>query len=189
MSSLPLFHQQPRSLHQHRIDQLMQKAGQELPASPRIPDEPTRLLRAKLILEECLETIRALGFNPSLSFAQSSKLGVPVCEPSPKDGLPITIQDVIFAPRDLHVVNPDHPHSAMATLVEIADGCADISVVTIGTLSACGIADLPILEAVDDNNLQKFGPGGYRREDGKWIKPPGHKPPDLRSLIIAQMGK
>lgn len=43
-------------------------------------------------------------------------------------------------------------------LVEIADGCADLSVVTIGTLIACGISDKPILEAVDENNLAKFKP-------------------------------
>lgn len=72
-------------------------------------------------------------------------------------------------------------------LVEIVDGCADISVVTIGTLSACGVSDQPILEAVDANNLAKFGPGSCRREsDGKWIKPPGHKPPDIMALLREQ---
>lgn len=41
-------------------------------------------------------------------------------------------------------------------LVEIADGCADISVVTIGTLSACGISDQELIEEVDRSNLAKF---------------------------------
>lgn len=68
-------------------------------------------------------------------------------------------------------------------LVEIVDGCCDLSVVATGTLSACGVPDLPFLEMVDLNNLAKFGPGHSWREDGKLIKPAGHEPPDLRSVI------
>ena len=71
-------------------------------------------------------------------------------------------------------------------LVEIADGCADLSVVTIGTLSACGIADEMLLGVVDANNLAKFGPGHSIREDGKLIKPKNHKPPDIAQLLEIQ---
>jgi len=38
-------------------------------------------------------------------------------------------------------------------------------------------------------NMQKFGPGGYRREsDGKWCKPPGFVPPDdeIRAELARQ---
>jgi predicted HAD superfamily Cof-like phosphohydrolase len=38
-------------------------------------------------------------------------------------------------------------------------------VVTIGTLSACGISDIPLLMEVDDSNIAKFGPNGKRRPD------------------------
>lgn len=71
-------------------------------------------------------------------------------------------------------------------IVEVVDGCADISVVTIGTLSAFGVSDKPILEAVDAANLKKFGLGSYKREDGKWVKPPDFKPADIMSLLIDQ---
>jgi predicted HAD superfamily Cof-like phosphohydrolase len=71
-------------------------------------------------------------------------------------------------------------------LVEIVDGCADISVVTRGTLSACGVADEDLLKEVDNNNLAKFGPGGFRREDGKWMKPPSHRPPDIAGVLTGQ---
>lgn len=71
-------------------------------------------------------------------------------------------------------------------LVEIVDGCADVSVVTIGTLSACGVEDSPILVEVDRANLKKFGPGSYRREDGKWIKPPDFKAPDIEKELRLQ---
>lgn len=69
------------------------------------------------------------------------------------------------------------------SLVEICDGAADLSVVTIGTLIACGVADAALLKLVDENNLAKFGPGGHRREDGKWVKPADHKPPDIAGLL------
>ena len=71
-------------------------------------------------------------------------------------------------------------------MVKIVDGCADVSVVNIGCLLACGIADVPILEEVDQNNLSKFGAGYYRDEYGKLRKPPGHKPPDFKKVLISQ---
>ena len=64
----------------------------------------------------------------------------------------------------------------------VLDGCGDLSVVTIGTLSAFGIPDEPVLAAVDHANLRKFGPGSYQREDGKWMKPPDWQPPDMMAI-------
>lgn len=72
------------------------------------------------------------------------------------------------------------------SLVDIIDGCIDTRVVTTGTLISCGIKDIIPCQLVDMNNLNKFGPGSYRREDGKWIKPPGHKPPDWKAEIERQ---
>ncbi|RME85522.1 MAG: hypothetical protein D6785_04320, partial [Planctomycetota bacterium] len=51
-----------KSPHQKRVEEFMRLAGQEIPEVPTLPDEKTRLLRSKLILEEALETIHALGF-------------------------------------------------------------------------------------------------------------------------------
>jgi len=39
---------------------------------------------------------------------------------------------------------------------------------------------------VDENNLTKFGPGSYKREDGKWMKPPDFVGPDLSYLTEPQ---
>ncbi len=137
--------------HQERVEQLMYQAGQAVPQKPEIPVLDVRKLRAKLILEESLETIRGLGFD---------------VKPG-QDGL-----ECVAGPE------PD--------IIEIVDGCADVSVVTIGTLSAFGVKDDPILAAVDANNLGTFGPGSFRREDGKWMKPPGYKPADIMGLLKAQ---
>jgi predicted HAD superfamily Cof-like phosphohydrolase len=71
-------------------------------------------------------------------------------------------------------------------MVEIVDGCADVIVVTTGTLSACGVADSAVQNEVDQANLRKFGPGSYKREDGKWMKPPDFRPPDIEAVLAAQ---
>ncbi len=114
---------------------------------PALPDEQTRLLRAKLIMEEAVETVEALGFQVQVI---------------PGEDEPIT-----FRPHPVH--KPD--------LVEILDGCADIFVVTTGTLVACNVPDKKLLEIVDENNMDKFKPGHSFSESGKLIKPPDHRGP------------
>lgn len=150
--------------HQLRIERFMHLAGQEVPDRPTMPSLQVRELRARLILEETLETIKALGFR----VYRDPKLASP--------DAPMQIDTLKFE------------DCCRPNLVLIADGCADISVVTTGTLSACGIKDDSLLKIVDENNLAKFGPGGYRREDGKWIKPPDHRPPDIQGEINRQLG-
>ncbi len=131
----------------------MVKAGQDTPAQPIVPDEDIRILRAKLILEEALETVHALGVSVSFD----------------AEGQPTAFEAT--GPFDME---------------EVVDGCADISVVTIGTLIAIGVDDEPILEEVDAANLRKFGPGGRRREDGKWLKPPDWTPPNIMGRLQEQ---
>ena len=143
-----------RSDHQKRVDEFMKLAGQELPRIPVMPGGAVRKLRANIILEEALETIRGLGF------------------------------EVRIRPFDLEF---DLVETCTPNLIEAVDGCADLRVVTTGTLSALGVSDISLQEEVDRNNLAKFGPGGYRREsDGKWMKPPNHQPPDILRVLKAQ---
>ena len=141
--------------HYSRVKQLNAKIDPKTaPSTITMPDSKTRELRARLILEEAMETIDALG---------------------------CTVMYETYQTLDFDWMTVEATHEP--DLVEIADGCADISVVTIGTLVACGIPDLPLFEMVDTNNLAKFGPGGYLREDGKWIKPPDHQPPNIKDLL------
>lgn len=143
-----------KSEHQQRVEMFMAKAGQNVPPKPTIPDEATCRLRAKLILEEALETIEALGFQVVLK---------------PFDG-------------DIEIGSKTHEPD----LEQVVDGCADIRVVTTGTLSAFGVADEALTLEVDNNNLSKFGPGGHRREDGKWVKPQTWTPPKIMEILEAQ---
>jgi len=148
--------------HYSRVRQLNAKIDPEsVPREITMPDAATRELRARLILEEALETIDALGFTVELP------------DDYDRGCFPVLIEGVKFEATH----EPD--------MVEIADGCADISVVTMGTLVACGIPDVDLFRLVDTNNLAKFAPGSYRREDGKWIKPPSHQPPDIGDLLMS----
>ncbi|MDA0683314.1 MAG: hypothetical protein O2797_07415 [Bacteroidetes bacterium] len=145
--------------HYQRVKDFMQRVGQDTPEKATIPDEGIRILRAKLILEEALETVAALGVTVHASGAEVLEEGLEYTAPNAVD------------------------------LKEVVDGCADISVVTIGTLIAFGIDDEPVLEEVDASNLRKFSEGSYRREDGKWMKPPGWTPPDIMGAIDRGYGQ
>ncbi len=153
----------PKSEHQRRVEEFMRLAKQTVPEKPVIPGRDVRYLRAKIIFEEALETIEGLGFSVVVT-----------------GGHRVLSKDCYDLSSDGHIP-PD--------LVEIVDGCADLRVVTTGTLSACGVPDRLVQFEVDQNNLAKFGPGGYRREsDGKWMKPPGHKPPRVKEIIAHHLG-
>lgn len=58
-----------------------------------------------------------------------------------------------------------------------ADGMADLLYVTIGTAVEFGIDIQPIFDEVHRANMRKVG--GGKRADGKTLKPPGWKEPDI----------
>lgn len=159
-----------RSAHQQRVDQFHILAGQGLPAVPIEPSEEVRLLRAKLIFEEAMETISALGVTVYYDAGGGEFVNV--------------MEDTKF---DI---------SMNMNFVEVIDGCCDLRVVTTGTLTALGVPDEPFQKLIDENNLAKFGPGGYRADGtpenpgpaGKWIKPPGHNSPDILGMLQSMFG-
>ena len=153
-----------RSEHQQRVDEFMVLAGQDVPATPVMPDGPTRVLRARLMLEEVLETVTK-GLGVSVTF---------------EDGLGSLM--VVDTKTNLRLA-ADLEHD----IVEAVDGCCDLRVVTTGTLSALGVDDAEVQLLVDDNNLAKIK-NGTRRADGKFIKAPDHQPPDIASELRRQRG-
>ena len=66
----------------------------------------------------------------------------------------------------------------------IADGAVDLIVVVVGTLLSYGIDFNMIWRAVHTANMAKAG--GPVREDGKRLKPPDWKPPDIKTLLENQ---
>ena len=101
---------------QRQVAKWMSAFGQETPSAPTIPSLEVRKLRAKLILEEALETIQGLGIS---AYVQD------------QDNEWDSIHDLHWEFQEVDRWEP--------SLDAIADGCEDLKVVTEGTLVACGL--------------------------------------------------
>lgn len=152
-----------KSNHQLRVEEFMKKIPTQ-----KVPDKPLDSLnsyeaiqRAKLIFEECMETISALGVTIGLRLKEENSIIRPL---------------QLF---DFHYLFDANAFN----LIEVIDGCCDISVVTTGTMIALGLPMEPFLEEVDVNNLQKFGEGHSFNAFGKLVKPPWHKPPRIQEVL------
>jgi predicted HAD superfamily Cof-like phosphohydrolase len=80
----------------------------------------------------------------------------------------------------------DELHEAMAdgNLVAVAKELADLLYVVYGTAVSYGIDMEPVFREVHRSNLSKVG--GYKREDGKWVKPLTYSPAGLEPILEAQ---
>lgn len=74
-------------------------------------------------------------------------------------------------------------------LVGIADALTDILYVTYGAGHAFGINLDECFEEVHESNMSKLGPDGkpIYRDDGKVMKGPDYREPDLRKIIKCNM--
>jgi predicted HAD superfamily Cof-like phosphohydrolase len=142
---------------------------QNIPNTPyTIPPEETRLLRAKLILEEALETCEALGFRIQLR------------------------GDVIDDELTIRSVDLKYHAVLQPNMEEIIDGCCDLNYVSIGTLCACGVPDVPHQNHVDICNNAKFPKGEpimHATIPGKFGKPEGWTPPNHRQVGVNLIGE
>ena len=139
----------------------------ELPCVPyTVPSDEVRRLRAKLILEEAIETINGLGFTVK---AMSDAADISIV-PS-------------FASRP----------SSWEYMEQVIDGCVDTIYVCTGTLAAYGVPDLPHIIEVNRANDSKFPHGQATLNDyGKFQKPPGWVGPDharVRDSITSSVSK
>jgi predicted HAD superfamily Cof-like phosphohydrolase len=73
-------------------------------------------------------------------------------------------------------------------LVALADALADIIYVAYGTAHVYGIELDSVLDEVHASNMTKLGADGrpVRRADGKVLKGPDYRPPDVKSILTAQ---
>lgn len=80
----------------------------------------------------------------------------------------------------------DELKEAMASgdLAAVAKEMADLLYVTYGTAVSYGIDMEPVFQEVHRSNLSKVG--GYKRADGKWVKPPTYSPADTNTILEAQ---
>ena len=70
-------------------------------------------------------------------------------------------------------------------LVGVADALADIVYVAYGTAHVYGIDLDAVLDEVHASNMTKLGADGrpVRRSDGKVLKGPGYRPPDIAAVL------
>ncbi len=69
-------------------------------------------------------------------------------------------------------------------LSNIAKELADLLYVVYGTAVSYGIDMEPVFQEVQRSNMSKVG--GYKREDGKWVKPVTYSPADVRPILERQ---
>lgn len=118
------------------------------------PDLKSRELLAKLILEEALETVQALGFHVDVNAPE-------------------------YGESNKHVVTITNGNQKELDIYDIIDGCCDTIYVSVGCLVAMGVPDLPHLREVCRANDGKFPNGeAIINEYGKYQKPVGWKGPD-----------
>lgn len=72
-------------------------------------------------------------------------------------------------------------------LPEVAKELADLLYVVYGTAVSYGLDMDPVFREVHRSNLSKVG--GYKRADGKWVKPPTYSPAQVEPLLAAQLSR
>jgi predicted HAD superfamily Cof-like phosphohydrolase len=157
--------------HCRSVFRFMQNAEQEIPVAPTVPSLEVRQLRARLVMEEAFELVKAMGLRVDV-LANSG----PGPEPEQGDesflGLELRHHDQLVF-RESCELDGEYD------IFEVVDACGDLRVVTTGTLLAFGCRnDRAYQRIIDDSNLRKFD-GGTRREDGKWLKPANWVPPTI----------
>jgi len=142
-------------------------AAMDVPSlpSPGIPDDATVRLRARLIMEEAFETLR--------SMFQDIRRGDLVGDYDWLRSAETSVADFI------------NTAAVRVELPEFADGLADLAYVVEGANQAFGIDSEGVLAVVHAANMAKVG-GPIRESDGKRLKPPGWKPPDVAAELERQ---
>ncbi len=70
-------------------------------------------------------------------------------------------------------------------LAGVAKELADLLYVVYGTAVSYGLDMDPVFREVHRSNLSKVG--GYKRADGKWVKPPTYSPAQVEPLLAVQL--
>jgi predicted HAD superfamily Cof-like phosphohydrolase len=73
---------------------------------------------------------------------------------------------------------------AVEDLSSIAKEMADLLYVVYGTAVSYGIDMDPVFREVHRSNMSKVG--GYKREDGKWVKPDTYSPARIEPIVAEQ---
>jgi hypothetical protein len=149
---------------------------QSVPTRPTVRNDAVCCLRARLMIEETVETIDlGLGLGISIEWLEA------VIDKAKMAGKKTLGKNELSEPK----FERERP----VNMVELAGNLADVDVVgPRGTAAAFGIAHWPIMMLVSGNNLLKFAPGHTYRDDGKLVKPKTHPAPEqsIKNLLFSQ---
>jgi predicted HAD superfamily Cof-like phosphohydrolase len=146
---------------QRDVRTMMELYQQEVNSTPTMPQDPAyRALRARLVLEEALEFVEAMGVSVTMEHGEE--------------------QFTIRSTKDLTLRPTLTPN-----LVKAADAVGDLLVVTYGGANAIGINAPVVFEEVHRSNMTKIWPDGtiHKDENGKVVKPDSYSPADISRVI------
>jgi predicted HAD superfamily Cof-like phosphohydrolase len=166
--------------NQARVRQWMENAQENLPSFPTIPNADVRRLCARLILEEALETVNAMGIQASLTANSHGML---------------RIEDIYF--KDTGEVDQK----------EVGNGLADTEFVLHWGANQFGLDHQPFFDEVCRSNETKFdwksseiiglttckvitlkdGKFCVRDKGNKIMKSPSYSPADDASILAYQV--
>lgn len=138
-------------------------AGQAIGQSPAVRDGE---LRARLILEEAIETAYALVRATQQSNSDALFVVDDICRAA--------IEKAVVCNPELGALDP------ISNIAEAIDGCVDLIYVTVGTAVAMGVSLDMFWLAVHAANMQKAGGPVV---NGKLMKPRNWQPPNIRDLF------
>ena len=140
----------------------------ELGQGLHVPSEESRLLGGRLVLEETLEMLSALGLR--VTFTMSG-------------GAYHALADLL-GDQAITLGLEAHRPMGMADVVDVCDAVADLGYVTHGVGLRVGMGErqwTAVWHEVTRANMDKTT--GPRRADGKQLKPEGWRPPDLLGAL------
>jgi predicted HAD superfamily Cof-like phosphohydrolase len=142
-----------------QVEAFCRAAGHPVLDHPQVPSHDRVKLRVELVMEEFFELLQAV--YPQFKEVNQGSALFRVRETAK-----------YMTPR--------------VDLPAMADALADLDYVVEGARLEFGIDGGPIAEEVQRANMSKFGPGSWKREDGKQMKPPDWTPPDIEGVLQAQ---
>lgn len=147
-----------------RVREFHRAFGHPVEHTLTIPDEATRLLRFRLLLEEVYEFGRAAGISPFCDMDQQ------------------TFDSWINAEarQAYRAAGPEK-----VNLVECADALGDIDYVCQGANLCFGFPAEAVVAEIHRANMSKLGPDGQPIKDpsGRVVKSPNYTPPDIKLLL------
>lgn len=190
------------SIFQDRVRDFQIIFGENLPHFAQLPGSRTRNLRHALLVEEHDEYREAVAQNDLVAIADAlgdmiyilygtaNAYGIPIDLADPVDTgprLPLVDPRVTILPEVVGLAFDAYMKAEdLDDIVYLADSMRSLAAVIFLAAYTYGIPLVEVFEEIHRSNLSKLDPetgAPIRRDDGKILKPPGYRPPDIASIL------